>query len=332
MKRTEGVAYARAGLLGNPSDGYFGKIIAVSVRNFRARVVLEENAEIVFIPAAEDEERYASLEEFARGTFLYGYYGGVRLVKAAIKKFHDYVRSSGMALENTNFSVRYESDIPRQIGLAGSSAIITATLRALMEFYGLTVPLDIQPSLILSAERDELDINAGFMDRVIQVYEGCVFMDLDENLIRTQGHGRYERLDPRLLPPLYLAYKPALGKVSGRVLSEIRIKVDRGDAFTIGVLKRLGELADEGRRTLLAGDRTAFSALMDRNFELRRSIQTISPANQEMIAAARACGASAKYAGSGGSIIGDYRDEAQLSDLKRALEKIGAVVLKPIVA
>ena len=332
MKRTEGVAYARAGLLGNPSDGYFGKIIAVSVRNFRARVVLEENAEIVFIPAAEDEERYASLEEFARGTFLYGYYGGVRLVKAAIKKFHDYVRSSGMALENTNFSVRYESDIPRQIGLAGSSAIITATLRALMEFYGLTVPLDIQPSLILSAERDELDINAGFMDRVIQVYEGCVFMDLDENLIRTQGHGRYERRDPRLLPPLYLAYKPALGKVSGRVLSEIRIKVDRGDAFTIGVLKRLGELADEGRRTLLAGDRTAFSALMDRNFELRRSIQTISPANQEMIAAARACGASAKYAGSGGSIIGDYRDEAQLSDLKRALEKIGAVVLKPIVA
>ena len=84
MKRAEGIAYARAGLLGNPSDGYFGKIIAVSVRNFRARVVLEENPEIVIIPAPEDEERYAGLDEFAHGTFLYGYYGGVRLVKAAI--------------------------------------------------------------------------------------------------------------------------------------------------------------------------------------------------------------------------------------------------------
>lgn len=331
MKRTEGIAHARAGLLGNPSDGYFGKIIAVSIRNFRARVVLEENAEIVIVPAAEDEERYANLDEFVRGTFLYGYYGGVRLVKAAIKKFHDYVRASGMTLEKTNFSVRYESDIPRQIGLAGSSAIITATLRALMDFYGVTVSKDIQPSLILSAERDELDINAGFMDRVIQVYEGCMFMDLDENLIRSQGHGRYERLDPALLPPLYLAYKPALGKVSGRVLNEIRVKVDRGDAFTIGVLKHLGALAEDGRRALLAGDHRKFSALMDENFELRRSIQTINPANQEMIAAARACGASAKYAGSGGSIIGDYRDEAMLADLKQALESLGAVVLRPIV-
>jgi len=236
-----------------------------------------------------------------------------------------------VTLEKTNFSLRYESDIPRQIGLAGSSAIITATLRALMDFYGVTVPKDIQPSLILSAERDELDINAGFMDRVIQVYEGCMFMDLDENLIRSQGHGRYERLDSALLPPLYLAYKPALGKVSGRVLNEIRVKVDRGDAFTIGVLKQLGALAEEGRRALLAGDRRRFSALMDENFELRRSIQTISPANQEMIAAARACGASAKYAGSGGSIIGDYRDEAMLADLKRALESLGAVVLRPVV-
>ena len=326
---TEGIACARAGLLGNPSDGYFGRIIAVAVRNFRARVTLEESPEIVIVPAAEDEERYASLEEFARGTFLYGYYGGVRLAKAAVKKFHDYVRDSGQRLPARNFTLRYESDIPRQIGLAGSSAIITATLRALMAFYGIDIPREVQPSLILSAERDELDINAGFMDRVIQVYEGCVFMDLDETLLRAAGHGRYEPLDPALLPPLYLAYKPALGKVSGRVLNEIRVKYDRGDAFTIGVLRKLGELAERGRRALLDGDQDTFIRLMDENFELRRSIQEISPSNQEMIAAARACGASAKYAGSGGSIIGALRGEAMWGDVRRALERVGAVVLRP---
>jgi glucuronokinase len=326
---TEGIAYARAGLLGNPSDGYFGKIIAVSVRNFRARVRLDESAEVVIVPAPEDEERYASLDEFARGTFLYGYYGGVRLVKAAVKKFHDYAVSHGMSLPKRGFTLRYESDIPRQIGLAGSSAIITATLRALMAFYGVSIPREIQPSLILSAERDELDINAGFMDRVIQVYEGCVFMDLDERLLRAKGHGCYEPLDPALLPPLYLAYKPSLGKVSGRVLNEIRVKYDRGDAFTIGVLKKLGDVAERGRRALLEGDREEFVRLMDENFELRRSIQEISPANQEMVAAARACGASAKYAGSGGSIIGAYRDEAMMAEVRRALEALGAVVLRP---
>ena len=33
-------AYARVGLLGNPSDGYFGKCISVSVQNFFAEVTL----------------------------------------------------------------------------------------------------------------------------------------------------------------------------------------------------------------------------------------------------------------------------------------------------
>ena len=33
-------AYARAGLLGNPSDGYNGKNISCIVRNFWAEVVL----------------------------------------------------------------------------------------------------------------------------------------------------------------------------------------------------------------------------------------------------------------------------------------------------
>ena len=35
-------AFARAGLLGNPSDGYNGKTISLSVRNFWAEVVLYE--------------------------------------------------------------------------------------------------------------------------------------------------------------------------------------------------------------------------------------------------------------------------------------------------
>ncbi len=116
------------------------------------------------------------------------------------------------------------------------------------------------------------------------------------------------------------------------MLNEIRVKVDRGDSFTIAVLKKLGDVAEQGRRALLEGDRAAFVRLMDENFELRRSIQEISPANQEMIAAARACGASAKYAGSGGSIIGAYRDEAMMADVKRALEAVGAVVLRPEIA
>ena len=46
-------AYARAGLLGNPSDGYFGKTISIIVRNFGAVVTLYESPTLVI----EEQER-----------------------------------------------------------------------------------------------------------------------------------------------------------------------------------------------------------------------------------------------------------------------------------
>jgi glucuronokinase len=327
----ERIAYARAGLLGNPSDGYYGKIIAVSVRNFAARVVLEESPEFQIVPAVEDEERYPSVRAFADKTRLYGYYGGVRLLKAAVRKFLDHCDGRGLALRDGNFTLRYASNIPRQLGLGGSSALVTAAMRTLMAYHGVEIPIELLPTLILSAEQDELEINAGFMDRVIQTYEGCVYMDLAEHLIRERGYGHYERLDCGRLPDLYLAYKTSLGKVSGRVLNEIRRNYDRGDERTIATLKKIAALADAGKAALAQGDPALFARLLDENFDLRRSIMTISPANLEMIRTARFCGASASYAGSGGSIIGTYDGEAMFDRLAAALERLGATVIKPAI-
>ena len=327
----EGTAFARAGLLGNPSDGYGGKVLSVAVRNFSARVRLEESRRLTFIPSAGDEESYPSIGEFVDRIGLYGYYGSLRLVKAAFRKFCLYCRENGLVHHERLFAAWVESDIPRQVGLGGSSAIVTAAMRAFMAYYEVDIPLEAQPALILSAERDELDINAGLQDRVAQTYEGCVYMDFDPAVAARTGGGAYERLDPKLLPPLYLAYKPSLGKVSGRVLNEIRAKFDRGDPHTIETLKKLAALAERGREALLAGDRELFGALMDENFDLRRTIMTISPANLEMIETARRTGASATFAGSGGSVIGALRSDAQFAAVSDALSAIGAVVVRPIV-
>jgi len=43
-------AYARAGLLGNPSDGYFGKTISIIVKNFGAQVTLYQSPELKIEP------------------------------------------------------------------------------------------------------------------------------------------------------------------------------------------------------------------------------------------------------------------------------------------
>src|SRR5216683_1495346 len=148
-------AFARAGLVGNPSDGYHGKTISISIRNFHAEVVLYEWEDVELIPSDEDQSRFHSVGELARDVKLHGYYGGIRLVKATVKKFVEFCRAQGYPLHDRNFSIRYHSTIPRQVGLAGSSAIIVATLRCLMDFYDVPIPREIQPSLARAVETDE---------------------------------------------------------------------------------------------------------------------------------------------------------------------------------
>ena len=57
-------AYARAGLVGNPSDGYFGKTIAFIVRNFKATVRLWESPHFEIVPSHGDFARFDSVSAF----------------------------------------------------------------------------------------------------------------------------------------------------------------------------------------------------------------------------------------------------------------------------
>src|SRR5450432_3330095 len=122
-------AFARAGLIGNPSDGYFGKTISFVIRNFRATVRLWESPHFEILPTHGDLARFDSVNSFLRDVKLNGYYGGLRLMKAAVKKFHEYARQNGRELHHRNFTLSFDSDIPRLVGLSGSSAIVVATFR-----------------------------------------------------------------------------------------------------------------------------------------------------------------------------------------------------------
>jgi len=77
-------AYARAGLVGNPSDGYFGKTIAFTIRNFRAVVKLWESPYFEILPTYGDLAKFDSVSAFLRDQRLHGYYGGMRLIKASM--------------------------------------------------------------------------------------------------------------------------------------------------------------------------------------------------------------------------------------------------------
>src|SRR3954466_9356049 len=101
-------AHARAGLVGNPSDGYFGKTISFIIRNFRATVRLWESPHFEIYPGPGDLARFDSVYDFLRDQRLHGYYGGMRLIKAAVKRFHDYCDENEIELRQRSFTIEYE--------------------------------------------------------------------------------------------------------------------------------------------------------------------------------------------------------------------------------
>ena len=325
-------AYPRAALAGNPSDGYFGKTISVAFTNFRAEVVLYETPELEILPSEKDRSCFSSLSGLVKDVQLHGYYGGIRLLKATIKKFHDYCADNQIELHDKNFTIRYDSDIPHGVGLAGSSAIITACLRALMAFYGVSIPKYIQANLVLAAEKEELHIPAGLQDRVIQAYEGLVYMNFAKDIMDKQGYGSYEPLDPRLLPRLYVAYMDDLSEPTEKFHSNIRYRFDQGELRVVNAMKFWAHLTDKVRKCLLTGQLDELPALFNANFDKRREIYNISEGNIQMIETARSVGASANFTGSGGAIVGTYTGERMFNELCRKLGKLNIKALKPALA
>jgi glucuronokinase len=81
----------------------------------------------------------------------------------------------------------------------------------------------------------------------------------------------------------------------------------------------------------MSGDWLELGRVVNENFDLRRTIMEIAPENLRMVEVARAAGASAKFAGSGGAICGLYRDASHYRALAAALAGIGCAVIKPVI-
>jgi len=324
-------SFARAGLIGNPSDGYFGKTISFSVRNFKASVVLYESPSLEIKLHRHDYLAFNSLAALVEDIKFSGYYGGIRLIKAALKVFFEYCQKNALNLAQKNFTISYDSNIPLRVGLAGSSAIITATIKALLQFYDVIIPKPELANLILNVEKDELNIGAGLQDRVVQVYEGIIYMDFNREQMNEYGYGDYQELKPAILPNLYIAYSEDLSEGTEVSHNNLRERYDNGEPAVCNAMREFAALAYDFKQALLSYDLGAMHTLINRNFDLRASICKISKGNWNLINCARNLRASAKFCGSGGAIVGIYQDEDNFTELQKAFKKINASVIKPII-
>ena len=332
MKTVAAKSFARAGLLGNPSDGYFGKTLSFAFANFGVDLRLTESARMRFVPGEVDDAMFDSPEQLVHDLRIFGYYGGIRMLKAVAKLFFEYCMEHGVDTPRQNFTAEYKINVPRLVGLSGSSAICSAMLKALMRFYGVTMPAEYAPTLCLEAERDELGINCGYQDRVIQMYNGLVFMDFNRAYVEEHGYGRYERLDPSLLQNIYVAYDPNRAEESGKAHRKVKRLFEERRPDILAAMTEFAEIAQKGRDALVAGRVGELPALINANFDLRDRIFDVSEENRRMVQVARGVGASAKFAGSGGAIVGTYEDDGQYDRLSVALREIGCRTLKPAIA
>ncbi len=282
---------ARAALAGNPSDGYGGRVVAVPIQEFHAtaRLVTGPATGAVGRGAAGAAALAAPDPELAR------------LIGAARRRLF-----TGAGIDDPGTPVAVETRIPREVGLAGSSAVIIAVLRALAAASAIELaPTDLAV-MALAVEVDDLGIGAGLQDRLVQAHDRALDMDFGATA-KPVGDHRY-RATVRPIDvdglPLFVAWKAAAAESSGVVHGDLRARFDTGDAAVRAAMVDLAQAAAVAVDALAARDLEQLGWAMGRSFDLRASVCDLHPDHAEMVAVARASGAAVNYAGSGGSIVG----------------------------
>ncbi len=357
---------ARVGMVGNPSDGFKGKTLSFLLGNFEACVEITRAEEGAFTFHGTNsniaEAHFESLVQFRGCVEKSGWYtdfgrdGGISLCMATFSMLVKCLDGMGKttAILKSGFSIKYNTTIPRCVGLSGSSAIIMACWKSLLGMYELTledlgITKEYLPSLIMEIERRELDIAAGLQDRVIQTYRGLVHMDFsvdsetDNNrnpLVDTLARpGRYTAIDPKLLPDMYLLYNTHAGGDSGGVHSTVKERWANQDPILVAGMQKFGVLADEAVEALKECDYVRLASIFEANFSNRRALygdEVVGALNVQVALKAKEFGLSVKFSGSGGAFIGLRTDgqgfygKEEEEAVLRELDALGFAIVRVV--
>lgn len=319
----EHIGRPRVGLLGNPSDLYRGRVLGFTFQDFAARARLVPARETVLI--GPDGTRLGVFD--AENLLPRDCAEAHALMAAALCQLHqhapDRVNCAAMP-----FHLEVTSDIPRQVGLSGSSAIVIACLRALAEHFQVPLSDFVCAELALAAETIQLAQVAGPQDRVLQSYEGSLYMDFSE----PRRDDRYQRVSIASLPEMLVAYDPSPGENSGALHSDVHALWRSGDPRVRAGIAVFSELAAAGLDHLRSGRVSALCDCMDANFRARQSLWQVAEADRNIASIARDASAGAKLCGSGGALVILPRPNCQIASLRTNLESTGWRVLTPAIS
>lgn len=280
---------ARAALAGNPSDGYGGAVVGVPVVDLVATVASSES-ETFGIRTDDAELR--------------------RLLAAAADAYTERVGPV------PTVTISASTTIPRSVGLAGSSALVIATLRSLGGWTERRWDRRELAELALSVEQERLGIAAGLQDRLVQAVAHPVLMRFDPVSFTT--------IDVHEDLPLYVAWHVDAAAPSDTVHRSLRRRFDAGDELVVRTMEELAVQAERAHRALTVDDQELLADAMDRSFDLRAAMIDVGERQRRLVETGRRLGAAVNSAGSGGSVVGLAPDASRLGALRDAYESIGA--------
>ncbi len=155
-------------------------------------------------------------------------------------------------------------------------------------------PMEIA-ELAHGVERVDLSIAGGWQDQLIQAHGYPAFMDF--------RHGRtIRRLDITTSRdvPLYLAWDTTAQAPSG----DVHDALQADSAPKAEIVAAFATAAEDAAVGIETGNVHRLKSAINASFDLRAEIMELDSAQAKLISRARAHGACANYAGSGGAIVG----------------------------
>lgn len=295
MRVIQASAPGRCGIVGNPSDIYGGVVLSCSTpAQATCRLTLGVETQLPSDPT---------------------------LWNAATARF---------PLENVR--VEWSSDVPRSSGLAGSTALLAATLACVLIAHGKEPHADSEfAELVRDIEKNEAGVQCGFQDAYMVVHGGLQRMSFSGK--SPSEVGPFASLQSLDVPLPFLLVTTGVERLSGSVHGPVIDRWLAGDEAIRRAVSEVAELGERGSEALVDGDLPKLAACMNRNQELIAGWGGSGEAIDRLVLDCLASGAmAAKLAGAGmgGTVIALGTD---LETLQANLTKQGyQQFMRPIIA
>ncbi len=229
-------------------------------------------------------------------------------------------------------TVEWSSNVPRSSGLAGSTALLAATLACVMQLRGdEALPTVEFAELVRDIERNEAGVMCGYQDAYMVVHGGLQLMNFrGKHPVEPGPHARLESITA---PLPFLLITTGVQRLSGSVHGPMAERWLNGEPLVVSTMERLTEMAPMAAEALVKGDLYALGKAMTENQRLIAELGGSGDRVDQLIDCCLTNGAKAAKlagAGMGGTVIALTEDA---DELQSRLETEGyKLFLRPAIA